>query len=767
MFQLLDSDCFILVPATVRCYPKTPCAPASAEGAAPASLGTAAIDNRFTGLCFDHRDGRGAHGPSHSDVTGLERPLEDLVGPRVAVSCDVEDKRYVTPFPAHDLFRDFPYKGAHRFRNRLAAKIEAFEVDGGVQPEALFEALLLLGPAETDDIEKFTSLVDVSPEDVEVDDVPDSNPFSVLDDGCQKTRRLRGKAETLLRFYAAQGLKPCRELPSRIMCGGLRAAVRSCYPDSVGTIWELSLKTVQKCEDSCCSECEPEFAERLARWESSRTETLPPVDAEHVERFKRVVRYHVQGWDGYRRPFIPNGHATRENTRRKGGNWNEEEFSDGCRVEQVFASGKPRVVTLYSAFNTATLAPLHYSLYHHLSRFGWILKGPPTEARIGALRGGDWVSIDYEASTDNIRVEYVDAAIDVLVECASLSPDEERCLRCLSRWRIGDSWVTRGQPMGSIFSFPLLCLLNKVSIDLGLLDLLDAGDIKYKKLVDHRCLVNGDDALYRDVGLPGRSLRVRHGEHSSRIGFKINWSKAMISPAEAEINSTLFVSGTKVKKFNAASIWMSPDVTDVLGLAFESTSDAQTFKKVVLANRHILARQPEKGLSALPAALQTVCRKVPKIRAALVSAPDRLRPVDEGVLRMAELDLPMILTRNEKDEAITREVARVRARALVRCGEVRNRFRAGVVPNHHSYRSLLRRVPPSDDLLDLQCVVRANKEKHQGLYVSLANESPNEWIGSPDSRSVHDLIKYIRTMKAASQVFDDPVNGSDDDELEC
>jgi hypothetical protein len=220
------------------------------------------------------------------------------------------------------------------------------------------------------------------------------NKFACLedDDGslrCTMSTRLRGKAISLVRYLSEDlGIKgDSNFLPERISCGHLRSAVRSCFPADLPTLAELSIKTSQKAEKSCCKVCRPLFDRKLSAWKEALA--LPAeVDLDHLELFKRALVQNIpKGWNRTPAPYIPNGSAPLHHKVKDGGNWHEEEFSDLCRYVLVFSSGKPRIVTCYSSSNTRTLSPLHNSLYAALERKGWLLVGDPTPDRVTGLNG--------------------------------------------------------------------------------------------------------------------------------------------------------------------------------------------------------------------------------------------------------------------------------------------------------------------------------------------------------------------------------------------
>nr|WPR16767.1 MAG: RNA-dependent RNA polymerase [Dracophyllum associated botourmia-like virus 115] len=582
------------------------------------------------------------------------------------------------------------------------------------------------------------------------------NPYSVLgdtEDGtvCLLSGCLWKKAKTLVRLFKNFGITKVNELPSYIKCGELRTAVRQCFSNS-DPLLELSFKTIQKIEDSCCKTCLPRFEEKLSLWKDNRY-LAQEVDIEHLRSFGLAFSRNVgRGWDRRRKPFIPNGHATLNHTRREGGNWNVEEFSDECRAELVFSSGKPRVVTCYSSQNTRILAPLHYSLSDHLRRKGWLLTGNPTSQHISSLNGGDYLSFDYSSATDNIKAAYVREAVRVLIDQAgALSDDELEALRVFSELRIRgvEGVATIGQPMGSVLSFPLLCLINKTVVDMSMNDLLQRGEVTFSEWSGHRCLINGDDLLLRE---PRSNTDIRSGieHHGGHVGLIVNLEKTMRDSHCAEINSTFFRDCEAKRKFNAASLWMKPDVNDVLGFAAQSTPCTRTFCKVVKANLNILRKQQDKMVWSLPAALQSVCRRDKKIRAAITCGPVSVRPRCEGVIRVTTVPDDYDLSVEEEHLALSLEIDRVRDLAIDRCSAPRIRFKTGFRTCDRTYSSSLRKPLSLDRNLTLLCYKRFYEDKKREALklgdLASSHEDVDTDIVSDLSKGFA-LIDFIRSKK--------------------
>ncbi|QKI79921.1 RNA-dependent RNA polymerase [Erysiphe necator associated ourmia-like virus 91] len=589
----------------------------------------------------------------------------------------------------------------------------------------------------------------------------EANPYAVLhDEGdgeCSLSGRLRARAERLVKFYEELGMtRSAKEIPQHIICGGLRPAVRQCFVDSLSPIDELSFKTIQKLEKSCCKECEPRFLEKLSQWKEARFQPVA-VDVDHLGRFRRALRQNIEkGWDRQRAPFIPNGNATRRYRRREGGNWNVEEFSDACRYELVFSSGKPRVVTLYSAENTRRLAPLHYSLYDMLKRRGWLLVGEPTDQHVSSLTGAAFLSFDYSSATDNIKREYVKAAVEVLEEQADHLCDEEiAALRVLSNLIIDGRETCTGQPMGSVMSFPLLCVINKTVVDMALSAMLDRKEISFKEWSSHPLLVNGDDLLTREVRAT-TNLRGEVVKQGSEVGLVVNQEKTMVSERDGEINSTYFQDCHKLRKFNASSLWMDAGVEDVLGFAAQATPDGRTFRKVVRRNLRTLAKQQDKHLTEIPLSLVAVCRKDKKIRAAITSLPTSVAPIKSGVISMDLRPENYNMSRDEEHEAMRNEIERVRELGIARGSERKTKHRTGVIPAAQSFNAVRKqRRKISPEILPA-CYVRSfvNKIKEENVSREVA---PLEMSLPPgDGSQINRLIDNIRAFKLTRNSSADP-----------
>lgn len=201
------------------------------------------------------------------------------------------------------------------------------------------------------------------------------------------------------------------------------------------------------------------------------------------------------------------------------------------RVSKVVCDGKKRLVTVSPA-RYGILSPLHRLLYNHISRFDWLLRGeasPACFSRFQSVEGEDFVSGDYESATDNLNLEVAEAILGFILRRCSYVPIRVRefALASLRADLLVEGKRVehrRGQLMGSLLCFPLLCLQNYLA---------------FRFLVPRRGVpvkINGDDIVFRS----------RPEEYKvwaagvARIGLKLSLGKTSISSSWFSLNSTFF-----------------------------------------------------------------------------------------------------------------------------------------------------------------------------------------------------------------------------------
>jgi len=492
---------------------------------------------------------------------------------------------------------------------------------------------------------------------------------------CARLGQNKRKVQKIVKLLGVdRSLKPALPVPKHIPCGSLRQSVTAMFSldQNLSLSDKLSIKTAAKAESQPCPYCEDLMVgEKVDKWKKERlaSEVWSP---DHLDRFAHAFSANVEpGWN--RRaswfPYVPNGGATELFSRRDGGNWNSEAFSDSCRVDAVFTNGRYRIVTMYSGYNVSVLTPLHKSLYESVRKKGWLLVGSPTNERLRHLsegcKGQDWLSFDYEQATDKIKTAYVRRAVEILISKAEgLTEDEVRCMRVVSSLSLDGACAGSGQPMGSPLSFPLLCLINKTVVDLALTELLREGKISFKEWTSHRCLINGDDLLTKDTSSSGLAEAIF--ANGKEVGLKSNWDKTLRSPVYGEINSTVFENCVRQTKTNVSALWMSADVSNVLDFARESCLSDRGVVMIAQENVSRLARQKIKTEGFLSHKLKERLLSVPKIKRALCQRPLSDAPKDTNLIPVVSVPDGYDLSREEEVASLLDRVTAIREGNLFR-----------------------------------------------------------------------------------------------------
>jgi len=162
-----------------------------------------------------------------------------------------------------------------------------------------------------------------------------------------------------------------------------------------------------------------------------------------------------------------------------------------------------------------------------------------------------FLSVDYSDATNEMYSWCSDACIDELILSLSLTVVEARLFRKLMTSHIihhnGQSRPqTRGQLMGSIVSFPVLCIVNAAICRLALeisarwdnrVNNRDRKLFKDSFLLNELPLaINGDDAIFRTT----ESGRYAWGTLASLCGMQPSPGKVYFSRSFLNINSTTF-----------------------------------------------------------------------------------------------------------------------------------------------------------------------------------------------------------------------------------
>lgn len=280
-----------------------------------------------------------------------------------------------------------------------------------------------------------------------------------------------------------------------------------------------------------------------------------PADPVFVEFCRSSVRrLFPVGWDRRYRDMCTTStlplSACAESGRKSGGcrgldlerRWDREDFCSYVlesvhprqrgvsRVKAIETGGKWRVISIPPRVENA-LRPFHQSLYDYVSRFEWCLRGdakPSSFSAFGRRNGEVFVSGDYESATDNLNSEVQSAILDeVACRSTTIPPGILEHARSTFGSLLEGGGVSgrqaRGQLMGQLLSFPLLCLVNYIT---------------FKFLVKRNVPVriNGDDIVFRST--PEEASSWKRGVGAS--GLVLSDGKTSVNGRFFSLNSTLF-----------------------------------------------------------------------------------------------------------------------------------------------------------------------------------------------------------------------------------
>jgi len=141
-----------------------------------------------------------------------------------------------------------------------------------------------------------------------------------------------------------------------------------------------------------------------------------------------------------------------------------------------------------------------------------------------------WISGDYTAATDSIPIEASKALLEGILESIDHEPTKRWAMKEISPHLLvypKDSGLTpvlqeSGQLMGSLLSFPLLCLLNDCTA-------------RSVGLSSYQYLINGDDILMRAP----RSVYPQWKEKVRSYGLSLSLGKNYVHPDYGTVNSQL------------------------------------------------------------------------------------------------------------------------------------------------------------------------------------------------------------------------------------
>jgi len=299
----------------------------------------------------------------------------------------------------------------------------------------------------------------------------------------------------------------------------------------------------------------------------------PEIDPHFIDFCERKVReIFPVGWDRYSYPSAClstsiSTSSCRENGRQFGGcrSWvldnkmpnisDREGFVESCLVNtkyervkpsrlcSVHTGGKWRKITVPSG-ELSLLRPLHNSIYNHISRTDWLLRGKESPARFKHFRkvlGEVFVSGDYESATDFLNSGVSRTVLSQILMRSRSVPNGIRRMAMdslslpveLRREDGSRRQVDQrsGQMMGYLLSFPLLCIINYITF-------------KYAVRRDVPVKINGDDIVFRGT----REEYTRWKEVVNKSGLVLSEGKTLIDSRFFTLNSCLFYGESKVVK---------------------------------------------------------------------------------------------------------------------------------------------------------------------------------------------------------------------------
>jgi hypothetical protein len=216
-----------------------------------------------------------------------------------------------------------------------------------------------------------------------------------------------------------------------------------------------------------------------------------------------------------------------------------------CTIQAIVEPLKVRVISKGESLPYYIMHPLQKAMHSSMRNMDCFrLIGTPFSATmISDLAertsfNCKWFSIDYSAATDGLSWKYSKMILHQLI-CDLPKEDYDIAMSVLGPHKLFYPNKTdkvfkgvqqNGQLMGSILSFPILCLAN-----LGVY-LLNTQAWQSKWSSDHRLrhvLINGDDMLYAAP----ESLWASHISIGNKIGLKMSPGKAYVHKTYLNVNS--------------------------------------------------------------------------------------------------------------------------------------------------------------------------------------------------------------------------------------
>lgn len=268
-----------------------------------------------------------------------------------------------------------------------------------------------------------------------------------------------------------------------------------------------------------------------------------------------------------------------------------------CIVE---TGGKWRTISIAPRVDRA-LSAFHDTMYDHLSQFKWLLRGDAKSSKFKdffRVDGEIFTSGDYENATDNLNLILQRAILDELLSSSVNIPEgiKEHAQSLYSPSLLEYSGTLyarrRGQLMGDLTSFPLLCLVNYITFRYSTRRLDPFRRIPVR--------VNGDDIVFRS----SPAVSEKWESDVAKGGLTLSKGKTLKDPRFFTLNSCLFEGGRSKARgvgfVRPRAIWSSTSLAEqVLSLnsRFYSSSVSMGGDKKRLVRQFFL-RQNEKAVHA-------------------------------------------------------------------------------------------------------------------------------------------------------------------------
>jgi len=286
-----------------------------------------------------------------------------------------------------------------------------------------------------------------------------------------------------------------------------------------------------------------EVKEKTKKYIRKMTEAQSPPTASYMVHVRRWTRKPFKpgwdgGWDDACKGFTLPTSSCVESKRSEGGprgldrsrlRTEYKAFIEGSRgvglsektvPMMIWTGGKWRLVTKFS-YERSFLTPVHRVMYNHLSKKNWLLRGEATPDRFEGFHridGEIFVSGDYESATDNLNIWATLCAVDEMRRTSRHIPRAvwDAAVGSLKNRFPNGKMQQRGQLMGSLLSFPLLCLNNFLA---------------FKWAIPRKVPVkiNGDDIVFRC-----------RPEEADRWFKEIEKSGLVVSRGKTLVNKNLF-----------------------------------------------------------------------------------------------------------------------------------------------------------------------------------------------------------------------------------